>query len=208
MTKRVLCICLCLIMSAQAVSAGEETPVETEVVTTIINRDDYSFQLIEKIRMQRNTIYNSLNLTPSQIKKTAEIDKHRYAELEPELRKMCLARKKVKDLTDCMTRGDNCCTKGELKAAKKEFDTASDNIKCISNKYDKEFKEKLTSDQKSKYKMIRKLKKADLKKLAKTCKNGQKPADLRPFGMPVSQAEYSEEMKKQNSFRHRSKNKK
>ena len=40
----------------------------------------------EKIKLQRNTIYNALNLSSKQVKAKDEIEKKRYLELEPELK--------------------------------------------------------------------------------------------------------------------------
>ena len=51
----------------------------------------------------------------------------------------------------------------------------------------------LNSDQRAKYRMIRKLKRQDLKKLQKVQKNGEKPSDLKPFGEKISQPAYAEE---------------
>lgn len=206
MKKRLLLIGLCLLMSAPVTFAESDVSVETEVVSTAIAKDDFSSQLLDKIKMQRSTIYNALNLTPCQIKKIEDIDKKRYVELEPELRKMSMAKCKIKKIADGMEKGQGNYTKQDVKNVKKEFDNAANNIKSISNKYDKEMKQVLTSDQKSKYNMVRKLKRADLKKIQKTHQNGSKQSDLRPFGKPVSQAAYSEELKKQRSIWNRIKN--
>lgn len=202
MKKRVLLIAgLCLLMTAPTVFADEGVSIETEVTSSAANKDDYSSQLVEKIKLQRQTIYNALNLTPCQLKQTEQIEARRYAAIEPELSKFCILRKKVKTLS-C----EKNCDKKAINAAEKDLNQVKKNIKNISNKYDKEFKRILTSDQKAKYNMIRKLKRADLKKAEQLCKRGEKPSDLRPFGQPISQAAYTEEVKKQNSFWYRIKN--
>jgi len=200
MEKRILLIGLCLLMAAPVSFAESDVSIETEIVSTAIVKDDFSFQLLEKIRMQRSTMYNALNLTPCQLKKIEEIDKKRYAELEPELRKMSIAKCKIKKMADCMEKGQGNYTTQDVKSVKKEFDAAGNNVKNISNKYDKEMKKVLTSEQRSKYSMVRKLKRADLKKAQKIQKDGERQSDLRPFGKPVSQAAYSEEIKKQRSI--------
>ncbi len=200
MKKRVLLVVLCLLVTAPVSFAENQVSVETEIVSTAIVKDDFSSQLLEKIKMQRSTIYNALNLTPCQINKIEEIDKKRYTELEPELRKMSMAKCKIKKIADCMENGQGNYTKQDVKNVKREFDLAKDNIKNISDKYDKEMKKVLTSEQCSKYNMIRKLKRADLKKVQKVQQNGSKQSDLRPFGKPISQAAYSEEIKKQRSI--------
>ena len=202
MKKRVLLIAgLCLLMTAPTVFADDSVSIETEVTSSVANKDDYSSQLVEKIKLQRQTIYNALNLTPCQLKQTEQIEKRRYAAIEPELSKFCILRKKVKTLS-C----EKNCDKNAIKKAEKDLKQVKKNIKNISNKYDKEFKKILTSDQKAKYNMIRKLKRADLKKAEKVCKNGEKPSDLRPFGQPISQAEYSQKLKQQNSLWYKIKN--
>ncbi len=201
MKKRVLMIGLCLLMCSSTVFAESEVSVETEVTSTAIVKEDFSPQLIEKIKVQRNTIYNALNLTPAQIKKNEEIEQKRYEALEPELRNLCLVRKKLKTL-----QSDQNSNKKEIRTTEKELNKVKNNIKNISNNYDKQFKEILTSDQKAKYNMIRKLKKSDLKKLEKSKNGKETPSDLRPFGKPISQAAYTEEMKKKNSFWYKIKN--
>ena len=201
MKKRVFMIGLCLLMCSSTVFAESDVSVETEVTSTAIVKEDFSPQLIEKIKIQRHTIYNALNLTPTQIKKNEKIEQQRYEALEPELRNLCLIRKKLKRL-----QSDKNCDQKEIRTTEKELDKVKDNIKKISNHYDKQFKEILTSDQKAKYNMIRKLKKSDLKKLEKSKKGKEAPSDLRPFGKPISQAEYTETMEKKNSFWYKLKN--
>ena len=195
MKKRIIFACLCLIISTQSVLAENEIPVESEITTTAVIQNDYSSQLVQKIAIQRSTIYNALNLTPEQIKQVKHIDECRYKELEPELRNLCILRKKL----DLLNKQESC-NKQQIKTTEKELDCTKKQIKSISNKYDKEFKKLLTSDQKSKYSMVRKLKRSDLKKVEKIHKNGQKTPDLKPFGDKIPQAVYTEEVTKQNSF--------
>ena len=187
MKRAILLVILGVIISCPAVFAEEEVSVETEITTTAIVQGDYSSQLVDKIKAERNTIYNALNLTPEQIQKKDCIEKKRYEALEPELKKLCLSRKKLKDLET--TKSTDTKT---IKHAQKEVNEARRDIKALSNKYDKEFKKILTSEQRAKYNMIRKLKRADLKKLEQ--KKSHKP-DLRPFGVPISQAEYTSQKK-------------
>lgn len=187
MKRVILLVILGVIMSCPAVLAEEDVSVETEITTTAIVQGDYSSQLVDKIKAERNTIYNALNLTSEQIQKKDSIEKKRYEALEPELKKLCLSRKKLKELET--TKSADVKT---IKHAQKEVNEARRDIKSLSNKYDREFKKILTSEQKAKYNMIRKLKRADLRKLEH--KNSHKP-DLRPFGVPISQAEYAAQKK-------------
>lgn len=164
-----------------------ETPCEV----TIIEQHDYSSQLVDKIRMQRDTIYNALNLTPKQIKCKNEIEKKRYIELEPELKKLCIYNKKLKDAKAKECKEDIKTIEKNLKATRKE-------IQKISAKYDRDFIGILNHEQRSKYKMIRTLKKRDLKKAQKVHKYGSKQSDVKPFGVNMSQAEYTEKKKQES----------
>ena len=188
MKRAILLVILGVIMSCPEVMAEDDVSVETEITTKAIVQGDFSPQLVDKIKAERNTIYNALNLTPEQMQKKDCIEKKRYEALEPELKNLCLSRKKLKDLQAAKSADSKL-----INSAQKEVNVARKEIKSISNKYDKEFKKILTSEQKSKYNMIRKLKRADLKKLEH--KNSDKP-DLKPFGVPISQAEYSAQQKK------------
>ena len=180
---------LALLFVPAAYASDEDAPCEISV----IEQHDYSSQLVEKIKMQRDTIYNALNLTPSQIKCKNEIESKRYLELTPELKNLCIYNKQLKDANEKNDRAAVEKLEKQLKCVRK-------NIQKISEKYDKEFMKVLDSQQRSKYKMIRKLKRDDLKKTQKIKKNGAKPSDVKPFGCKRSQAEYSEYMKLKNSF--------
>lgn len=188
MKRAILAVILGLLVCCPLIVYAEEESIETEVTTRAIVTGDYSTQLVEKIKIERNTIYNALNMTPEQICKKEAIEKKRYEELEPELKKLCLSRKKLKECSESNTSNPKL-----VSAAQKEVNSARKAIKEISNKYDREFKKVLTSEQKAKYNMIRKLKRADLRKVSQK-KNSQ--ADLKPFGVPVSQSEYAEQQKK------------
>lgn len=178
---------LCVILCVPAVYASEETPCEI----SIIEQHDYSSQLIEKIKMQRDTIYNALNLTPKQISCKNEIEKKRYIELEPELKNLCIYSKELKDAKKANNQEDICKIEKKLAKTRKE-------IQKISSRYDKEFMKILNSEQRNKYRMIRKLKRQDLKKLQKVQQNGSQSSDVKPFGSKMSQAEYTEKKKQEN----------
>ena len=70
---------------------------------------------------------------------------------------------------------------------------------------DEEFEDILNSEQRSKYRMVKKLKQNDLKKVQKIQKNGSKPSDVKPFGSKMTQAEYSEQLKQKKSLFKKSK---
>ena len=111
-----------------------------------------------------------------------------------------MAKKKLKD-------AEEKCDKNAIKQAEKELKPIRKCIRKISTEYDKQFMEVLNSDQRAKYRMIRKLKRNDIKKLQKKQKNGEKPSDLKPFGEKISQAAYMEKQHKKNCLWHRMINK-
>lgn len=193
---------LLAILTSSAVFAEEQadTPSPCDV-TTVSEQYNYSYQLMDRIKKQRDTIYNALNLTQEQVKCKNEIEKKRYIELEPALQKLCVQIKQLKDLkARCADRTTICRQEKELNCTRKE-------IQQISAKYDRELMKILTQDQRSKYSMIRKLKRSDLKKLRKIQEKGRKPSDLRPFGEKVLQPEYKQEQHDKHCIWHKMINK-
>ena len=201
MKRGLILMGLCAIILASGTAFAEypegcsdNASKQYEVGTT--QNYNYSYQLLTRIKKQREILYNALNLTQAQVKCKNEIDKKRYAELEPALEKLCREDKNVKDLKK------RCASKKEIRKQEKELNTARKNIQEISAKYDKEFDKILTRDQRNKYSMIRKLKRDDLKKYRKIQEKGRKPSDLRPFGEKIRQPEYKEEQHDKNCFWH------
>ncbi len=183
---------ICMMLCVNPVFAADGTAPDKDTISSTVVKEDYSPQLIEKIRVERNSIYNVLNLTPDQIKKKNELEEKRYSELRPKLKQFCLDRKALKDLEA----GKKADTK-TIKSAQNKLDTTKNDIRKTSLKYDREFKKILNHEQKSKYNMVVKLKRADMKEL----KQKQKDTLLRPFGVPVSQAEYTQQQKEKHSLK-------
>lgn len=200
MKRGLILLGLCAILTSHAAFAdypegcNDEASKQYEVGTA--QDYNYSYQLLIRIKKQREILYNALNLTQQQVKCKNEIDKKRYAELKPALEKLCLESKNLKDLKA------RCASKKTIKKQEKELNKARKNIQEISAKYDKEFDKILTRNQRNKYSMIRKLKKDDLKKYRKIQEKGRKPSDLRPFGEKINQPEYNEEQHDKNCFWH------
>ncbi|CCY23920.1 unknown [Brachyspira sp. CAG:484] len=205
MKRSLILLGLCAILTSQTAFAeypegcnGSDTR-QYEVGTT--QNYNYSYQLLIRIKKQREILYNALNLTQEQVKCKNEIEKKRYAELEPALEKLCIEDKKLKDLKK------RCASKKTIRQQEKALNCARKNIQTISEKYDKELYKILTHDQRTKYSMIRKLKKDDLKKYRKIQEKGRKPSDLRPFGEKILQPEYKQEQHAKNCFWHKMINK-
>lgn len=202
MKKVLLILALCVAVCTLPVQAKEADSENTPCEITIIEEQqyDYASQLLQKIKMQRDSIYNTLNLTPSQIKCKNEIEKKRYEDLEPELHKFCLANKKLRL---AIAKSD----KAAINEAEKELKSIRKCIQKISSEHDEEFMKILNQDQRAKYRMIRKLKRNDLKKLQKIQKNGEKPSDVKPFGEKISQPAYAEQRHDETCLWHKMLNK-
>lgn len=169
--------------------------IENEVLE--VERPSQAYNMMSRIKKDRNTIYNVLNLTPDQICKMTEIEQERYKEIVPVVE--CLMQKKseIKQLKE------EGASKSKISAAEREADKLESKVKKIGNKYDKQFEKILNKEQKSKYKMIQKLRYEDLKKLKKIDKYGRKESDLRPFGCKISQPAYLEQLNEQRSFKNK-----
>lgn len=169
--------------------------IENEVLE--VERPSQAYNMMSRIKKDRNTIYNVLNLTPDQICKMTEIEQERYKEIVPVVE--CLMQKKseIKQLKE------EGASKSKISAAEREADKLESKVKKIGNKYDKQFEKILNKEQKSKYKMIQKLRYEDLKKLKKIDKYGRKESDLRPFGCKISQPAYLEQLNKERSFKNK-----
>ena len=169
--------------------------IENEVLE--VERPSQAYNMMSRIKKDRNTIYNVLNLTPEQICKMTEIEQERYKEIVPVVE--CLMQKKseIKQLKE------EGASKSKISAAEREADKLESKVKKIGNKYDKQFEKILNKEQKSKYKMIQKLRYEDLKKLKKIDKYGRKESDLRPFGCKISQPAYLEQLNEQRSFKNK-----
>ena len=169
--------------------------IENEVLE--VELPSQAYNMMSRIKKDRNTIYNVLNLTPDQICKMTEIEQERYKEIVPVVE--CLMQKKseIKQLKE------EGASKSKISAAEREADKLESKVKKIGNKYDKQFEKILNKEQKSKYKMIQKLRYEDLKKLKKIDKYGRKESDLRPFGCKISQPAYLEQLNKERSFKNK-----
>lgn len=169
--------------------------IENEVLE--VERPSQAYNMMSRIKKDRNTIYNVLNLTPEQICKMTEIEQERYKEIVPVVE--CLMQKKseIKQLKE------EGASKSKISAAEREADKLESKVKKIGNKYDKQFEKILNKEQKSKYKMIQKLRYEDLKKLKKIDKYGRKESDLRTFGCKISQPAYLEQLNEQRSFKNK-----
>lgn len=201
MIKKIIIVSV-LVLIASNISYAEmimpSQSIENEVLE--VERPSQAYNMMFRIKKDRNTIYNVLNLTPDQICRMTEIEQERYKEIVPIVE--CLMQKKseIKQLRE------QGASKSKIAAAEREADKLESKIKKIGSKYDKQFEKILNKEQKNKYKMIQKLRYEDLKKLKKIDKYGRKQSDLRPFGCKISQPAYLEELNEERSFKNKCKN--
>ena len=198
MKRGFLIIGLCIALTHNGTFAEEmatATPAVTQSAVAV--KEDYTPQLLTKIKGQREVIYNSLGLTQAQLKAINELETRRYTDLEPLLKKLCCAKNKEKKLSATPSASDE-----EIKSAQKELNKVRKDIKKVTNSYDSKMKKILTHDQWTKYLIIRKLKQQDLNKLNSDNKpvSPYKKSDLRPFGVPISQPEYAEQLKQERCW--------
>lgn len=201
MIKKVLSAAALMIIASNICYAEMIMPaqsIENEVIQ--VEKPNQAYTMLNRIRKDRNTIYNVLNLTPAQICKTREIEKERFEEITPLVDELMLNKKKLREL-----KAQDASNK-DIWCAERNIDRLSKQIKRISEKHDKRFEKILNREQRSKYNMVQKLRMEDLKKYNKIEKYGRKQSDLRPFGYNISQPQYMEEMKEQSSLKNKCKN--
>lgn len=132
--------------------------------------------LMTSMYNERATLYNVLNLSSDQQKCKDVIDAKRYDELgkqfqQYEQEKFVLSRM--------------CENKASSKALKKQENVVKNIEKCMKktgDKYDKEFKSVLNSEQRSKLKSIRKMQSKEIKHCQKNKAFYEQDPNLRPFG--------------------------
>lgn len=197
MLKNCLLIVFCVFVSSN-ICFGEVTDftsynIENDIIQ--INQPNDANLMLNKVRKDRNTIANVLNLTPEQIYKTRQVEEHRMEEITPVVNNFITQKEELKKLYE------KNCSKKDITAVKREMDKLSKSIRKICKKYDREFEKLLTSEQKSKYKMVQKLRFEEMKNVKKTQRYSSTKSDLRPFGKNISQSAYLEEVRNERSLK-------
>lgn len=121
------------------------------------SRDYRCTQLINKIRFQKNTLYNVLGLSPEQQELKDEIEVRRQAETQPYKENYECQKHKLRELAQ--TSYQTAEFKKQRKVTKKAWKALQKKHK----KFDKEFTKILCSTQKAKFKEIVRLTKRDIK---------------------------------------------
>ena len=134
-------------------------------------RDYRCSQLIQKIRAQKNTLYNVLNLSSEQQELKDEIEFRRKAEMQPYIEAYKCEKQKLRALAQ--TSYDSAEFKQQRKITKKAWKK----IEKLYKKYDREFMKILCTTQKTKYKELVKLTKRDIK----YCRLNRKACPKNPY---------------------------
>lgn len=177
MKIKLLTLILCIIMLNSSVLAQENKVfAENQKSDCNCSKQTKCIDLMTSMYNERATLYNVLNLSNDQQKCKDVIDKKRYEELGVQFRQY----EQEKYVLDNM-----CKHNASEQAIKKQEKVVKNIEKCmkkIGEKYDKEFKSILNSEQKAKYNSVRKMEKKEIKYCLKNKAFYKRDPKLRPFG--------------------------
>ncbi len=135
--------------------------------------------LMTSMYNERETMYNVLNLTQDQIKCKNQIDKERYQELDVVFNQLMQEKYVLKKLCE------NGADTASVKKQEKIIDTYEKKLKDTADKYDEEFLSILNSEQRSKYKTVKKMARKEIKYCQKNKAFYKRDPKLRPFGQAM-----------------------
>ena len=154
MKQLILTLLITITFSALTTFADECCNAQSEYD---YSRDYRCSQLIQRVKSQRNTLYNVLNLSEKQQELKDEIEHKKSSEIAPVYEKFNNEKQKLRYLAQ--TSYDS----KEFKKQKKVTKKAWKKVKKIRKKYDKEIMKILCHSQKVKYKEITKLVRRDIR---------------------------------------------
>lgn len=135
---------------------------------------------INKIKRERATVYNALDLTDEQIQKQEEIVKQNAPIYEEKLEQLAKENKRLYTLKKANA------SNNEIAAQKKVVKKIKKDVQNLVEKENKAYKKCLTREQRSKYAMLKKLEIDDYKKLEHQKDLYKSNPKMRPFGNPAS----------------------
>ncbi len=143
------------------------------------NSQTKCLDLITSMYNERETMYNVLNLSADQAKCKEQIDKERYQALDVVFNQLMQEKYVLQKL--CEGNADPSSIRKQELIVK----NCEKQIKATADKYDHEFLSILNSEQRAKYKTIRKMAKKEIK----YCRNNKafykRDPKLRPFGQKM-----------------------
>lgn len=173
--KKIIILGICLISLNLPVNAESRTtyaPCGCETQTKCLD-------LLTSMYNERETMYNVLNLSADQAKCKDQIDKERYQALDVVFNQMMQERYVLQKL--CEGKADKSAIKKQEQIVK----NCEKQIKDTADKYDHEFLSILDSEQRAKYKTVRKMAKKEIN----YCRNNKafykRDPKLRPFGQKM-----------------------
>lgn len=177
MKIKLLTLILCIIMLNSSVLAQENKVfAENQKPDCGCSKQTKCIDLMTSMYNERATLYNVLNLSNDQQKCKDVIDKKRYEELGVQFRQY----EQEKYVLDNMCKHN--ASEQAIKKQEKVVKNIEKCIKKIGEKYDKEFKSILNSEQKAKYNSVRKMEKKEIKYCLKNKAFYKRDPKLRPFG--------------------------
>lgn len=177
MKIKLLTLILCIIMLNSSVLAQENKVfAENQKPNCGCSKQTKCIDLMTSMYNERATLYNVLNLSNDQQKCKDVIDKKRYEELGVQFRQY----EQEKYVLDNMCKHN--ASEQAIKKQEKVVKNIEKCIKKIGEKYDKEFKSILNSEQKAKYNSVRKMEKKEIKYCLKNKAFYKRDPKLRPFG--------------------------
>lgn len=144
--------------------------------------------LMTSMHDERATLYNVLNLSADQQKCKDVIDKARYNELGKQFQEY----EQEKYVLSKMC--EHTASKPAIKKQEKVIKNIEKCMKKTGDKYDKEFKTILNSEQRGKLRTIRKMQKKEIKYCQKNKAFYKKDPNLRPFGQKIYEQEQQEKL--------------
>ena len=182
MKQKFLILGICIILTGLSSSASDSALPETKIFaenqdqTCECSKSTKCLDLMTSMYNRRATLYNVLNLSNDQQKCKDVIDKKRYEALG----KLFAQYEQEKFVLSNM-----CVHNASKEAVKKQERVVKDIAKCMKKtgeKYDKEFKSVLNSEQRAKLNTIRKMERKEIKYCLKKKAFYERDPKLRPFG--------------------------
>lgn len=193
-----MCLILGLLTAQNAYAACKiEKSANKKVVTSCTKTSDSKTEFIKETypqeamrykkyvmqkQMERATVYNALNLTDEQIQLKECLIQENSPLYEQKFDELMKASCKLQALEDANA------SAAEINSQKRIIKKTKKDIEKIVKKENKTFKKSLTSLQRSKYNMIKKLEKNDYKEAQHRKDYYKSNPQLRPFGDPARYA--------------------
>ncbi len=180
MFKKIFVLAVCCFLSSSFVLSQELGVMQNNQQACQCNQSTKCLDLMTSMYNERATLYNVLNLSNDQQKCKDVIDQKRYEELGKLFKQYQQEEYVLSKMCEHSGASDSAVAKQEkvIENIKKEMQKTAD-------KYDKEFKSILNSEQKAKYNTVTKMKRKEIKYCMKNKAFYERDPKLRPFGQKM-----------------------